>query len=281
MMPTTSKQTPHTMSQLSKLLLLLSLIIAAPPFTVYAEDQVLPYVYDEPLLINQSYPIGLKEEDLRNMTLADPKLRIAYVFLIRTARSGPKITDERTPEMVAVLADLKRRSDSATPLLLDIMAKNHNTQYEHLIPLIISRIGTIKIGPYLDYLREMVRTRPDEISAASNEVTAELFLEHGTPEDVKMLQDLAKRRPFLAPSLERAFDLQRYKNPDRSNTTQTTPTPKPLPVVQPTAQKKVTKAQPTASRPNEEPTSSTLWSVVAVLIVAAIGLLWLFLKGRK
>lgn len=35
---------------------------------------------------------------------------------------------------------------------------------------------------------------------------------------------------------------------------------------------------PTAESP---PTSSTPWSVVAVLIVAAIGLLWLLLKGRK
>ena len=35
------------------------------------------------------------------------------------------------------------------------------------------------------------------------------------------------------------------------------------------------------SPPIKEPTSSTPWSVVAVLIVAAIGLLWLLLKGRK
>lgn len=35
------------------------------------------------------------------------------------------------------------------------------------------------------------------------------------------------------------------------------------------------------SLPSEEQASSTLWSVVIVLIVAAIGLLWLLLKGRK
>jgi hypothetical protein len=35
------------------------------------------------------------------------------------------------------------------------------------------------------------------------------------------------------------------------------------------------------SAPSEEPTSSTPWSTIVVLIVAAIGLLWLLLKGRK
>jgi hypothetical protein len=33
--------------------------------------------------------------------------------------------------------------------------------------------------------------------------------------------------------------------------------------------------------PSEEPSSSTPWSIIVMLIVAAIGLLWLFLRGRK
>lgn len=39
--------------------------------------------------------------------------------------------------------------------------------------------------------------------------------------------------------------------------------------------------EPKAQAPSEESTSPTPWSVIAVLIVAAIGLLWLLLKGRK
>lgn len=263
----------------SNFLLLFALLISLLS-TVLAEDQVIGYALEEPLFVNQSYPRGLKEEDLRNMSIADPQLRLAYAFLVRAAMGGAKIVDARTPEMMAVLNDLKRRGNSVTPLLLDIMAKNHNTRYEHLIPHIISRVGTIEMAGYLDYLREMVRTRPDEISAAANEVTAELFLEHGTPEDAKMMQDLAKKRPFLAPSLERAFNLQRYKNPDRSKPAQTTPELKPLQFFQPTPKTKAPEAKPT-STPNQEPTSSTPWSIVFVLIVAAIGLLWLLLKRRN
>lgn len=53
---------------------------------------------------------------------------------------------------------------------------------------------------------------------------------------------------------------------------------KSSPAIQPPP-KKAPEAKPAA--PSEEPTSSTPWSVVAVLIVAAIGLLWLVLKKRK
>jgi|GEM_PF-2457964 len=54
---------------------------------------------------------------------------------------------------------------------------------------------------------------------------------------------------------------------------------KSSPSIQPPAPKKAPDAEP--PKASEEPTSSTPWSVVAVLIVAAFGLLWLLLKKRK
>jgi hypothetical protein len=58
-------------------------------------------------------------------------------------------------------------------------------------------------------------------------------------------------------------------------------TPKPLPVVQPSVPKKAPSTAPVPATPNEEPTSSTPWSIIVVLIVAATGLLWLLVKNRK
>lgn len=40
------------------------------------------------------------------------------------------------------------------------------------------------------------------------------------------------------------------------------------------------KAKPTVPTPSEQPTSSTPWSIIVVMIVAACGLLWLLLKRR-
>ena len=55
----------------------------------------------------------------------------------------------------------------------------------------------------------------------------------------------------------------------KSSSTKPRPTPKPP------------STAPVPSTPSEEPPSSTPWSVVAVLIVAACGLLWLLVKNRK
>lgn len=43
---------------------------------------------------------------------------------------------------------------------------------------------------------------------------------------------------------------------------------------------RLTEAKP-APTPNEEPASSTPWSIIVVLILAALGLLWLLVKKRK
>lgn len=51
---------------------------------------------------------------------------------------------------------------------------------------------------------------------------------------------------------------------------------KASPMVQPPAPQKAPEAKPTTA--NEEPASSTPWSIIVVLIVAATGLLWLVLK---
>lgn len=58
------------------------------------------------------------------------------------------------------------------------------------------------------------------------------------------------------------------------------PRPNPPPSVQPPAPKKASEAKPTTP-PSEAPTSSTPWSIIVVLIVAASGLLWLLLKRRS
>jgi hypothetical protein len=49
----------------------------------------------------------------------------------------------------------------------------------------------------------------------------------------------------------------------------------------PPTPKKAPEAKPSLTTPSEEPASSTPWSIIVVLIVAAIGLLWLLLKKRK
>ena len=59
------------------------------------------------------------------------------------------------------------------------------------------------------------------------------------------------------------------------------PQPSQSELVEPQSSKASPLPKPEPTTSSEEPKSSTPWSVVAVLIVAAIGLLWLLLKKRK
>lgn len=59
-----------------------------------------------------------------------------------------------------------------------------------------------------------------------------------------------------------------------------TPTPQPPPVVRPPTPE-APEAKPTPTTPSVETASSTPWSIIVVLIVAALGLLWLLLKRRS
>ena len=62
--------------------------------------------------------------------------------------------------------------------------------------------------------------------------------------------------------------------PQSSEMTAQTPAAKPAPAV-------VSNSVPPASVPSEKKSSSIPWSIIVVLIVAATGLVWLFLKKRK
>jgi hypothetical protein len=119
---------------------------------------------------------------------------------------------------------------------------------------------------------------------------------YGTEADVKLVNEfaaqVAKSNPSLAKSLEyTVFDRTKVlelrakaANPataqDQEKQQSLMPPLSNLQAVQSQAPKKSPEAKP-ASPPSGEPTSSTPWSIIVVLIVAAIALLWLLVKKRK
>lgn len=123
-------------------LLASSMMVLCSIFAV-AEDYDAPYAYTEVELVESPRPMGLSADDLRQLSLEDKILRLAYNYLVLGAHEGPEITDDRTPDFLEALKDLKRRGNSATPLLLDIMEKNHNSRLEFLVPWVVVRIKTL------------------------------------------------------------------------------------------------------------------------------------------
>lgn len=75
--------------------------------------------------------------------------------------------------------------------------------------------------------------------------------------------------------------IQSESPPNASSNVRETLSPGPKQGVQPPTPKKAPEAKPTTLTPSEEPPTSTPWSIIVVLIVAATGLLWLLVKKRK
>ncbi len=130
------------------------------------------------------------------------------------------------------------------------------------------RIKSLLDGSHLDLVNKGVWRQPDTKAQSMFHVGATPKL---PPKDNRVAEDEAGHRlppikPVVQPNAE--------------------PIPKaPLPddaKVPPTVQSPVSKAsiesKPTA--PSNEPTSSTPWSLIVILIVSATGLLWLVLKRR-
>lgn len=83
------------------------------------------------------------------------------------------------------------------------------------------------------------------------------------------IRDSKQLMSQLSPATVQEGPSESSSNEQKSRTTKPSPEPKKAPEATP------------ASTPSEEPGSSTPWSIIVVLIVAAIGLLWLLLKRRK
>ena len=171
-------------------------------------DQASGYAPREPALSGLVYPDWVTESLLDSLPLDDPKLRLAYAILSLNFQGA---VSER-PQIRAIRKDLQRRGGAATPLLLDIMDKNRNTDLEYLVPEGAHLMG-FKTEPYLNYFRRMIRTRPMEVNGSAFEMVTDFFFDYGTSEDVQMMKELAVRRPYLLPSLQTSYEHQSRKVP--------------------------------------------------------------------
>ena len=259
--------------------LLLALLFLVP-FVASAKGGVTAKGQGEPL-IAEKYPSGLTENDLKDLSLTDPSLRVAYIWLMRSANPEGPIVDESQPAMVAILNDLRRRGDSATPMLLDILKKSHDSIYQDYMPGIIARVGTIKMDPYVEYLRKVIQDRPEGISPTFAGDALGIFFVYGTKEDVKMVEVLTKNGTGMAAAIKTAFEREQRRNMSPTKSANLPTTPALIPDVEPEAPENAPWTNPAPTK-RSEGTSTTPWSVVTVVaIAAALGLLWLLSKRRS
>lgn len=137
----------------------------------------------------------------------------------------------------------------------------------------------------LDEVENVAPNRRAAINMASTELCY-----YGTEDDVELVKSFAAKVAKVNPGLAQSLEMTVY---DRvkvrelraktavANSTSIQKAIPPFPTPPPTPGSKAKLAESVQPTPSEEPTSSTRWSIIVVLIVAGCGLLWLLLKGRK
>lgn len=132
----------------------------------------------------------LKMEDLAKMSLDDPLLKYAYMEVF--TRSMNNLRQMEAQQELA-LADMRRRGEPVSPMLLKLLEENQETVIEPLVLWNIEHLGTVRLEPYLAYARKLLRERPNSTVVAH---ASGLLARQGTKEDIELLEWLLEQQPF-------------------------------------------------------------------------------------
>ena len=245
---------------------------------VGAADHAAPYLpYSDDLQLGKVDLRGLDEDSYAKMSFDDIRLKNAYISILSCTLGG---FNNLEPEILAALNDMLKRGDSVTPLLLKLMNENQETGFELSVFITIPQIGTIKLEPYLEYARHVLRDRTSTMSAGLAGSAASLLATHGTKEDAELLKRVMETRPFVAYSISRKLDaLNSRLNLPKFDSSHLIPNAT-------YKDGKVEWSLPSKPKvltvPNKvkQPTSPP-WITWVLLAFAAIGLFWYVLKSRK
>ena len=214
-------------------------------------------------------------EGLAKMSADDPLLKYAYMDVFLRNVGG---LDNLEPEQALVLADMRRRGEAVTLMLLKLAADNQETIYESALLSRIDQVKTVNLDPYVAYARNLLRERTQTMSASLAGAAASFLSRHGSKDDVELLRNVMEQRPYVADSVTRKLDglVRRLEQPlpqtrptmkDRSRTSEGTPTSttirKPL----------------AASDTINGKLPSKMWIAWILLAIMSIGILYLLLKN--
>jgi hypothetical protein len=245
--------------------------IVEPDLTVSADYGTTRKLTTKLVSYDLLYP--LREDDFRKMSLNDPVLQSAYIRLFLQSK-GYFHESDLSEHNKAAVADLKRRGNSVTPLLLDLMKTNPYSNFEASVVLLIGHVPGIDPQPYVAYAREAMTTRYQTMNSTLAGGIAILLSEKGTEADRALLREVAMKRPYLKGVILSPDPVPTKKASDGSGATTLVPSD----VKHRTDETRA--AVPSQSQADVEPLTRR-WFVWTLVVVAAIGLLWLLLKGRK
>jgi hypothetical protein len=146
--------------------------------------------------VNSSVLENLGAEDLEKMSLDDPVLKKAYVQVFFSWRFK-----QLEPPQELALADMRRRGEAVSPMLLKLMSENQENGIEDQILLNIEHLDTVRIEPFLEYARSLLRGRMKTMTAEAAGAAAYALARNGTSEDQALLELVISTRPYMASTI--------------------------------------------------------------------------------
>lgn len=159
------------------------------------------------------------------------------------------------------LEALKERQIDHDLFVLGYLLPNHRKQW-----LFSSNFENPKVKAFISKVRSQLQADADIVAWADNVLSGK----HAKRDQMLRAENPNARNEELELLTDSKTDTSTASD---QRTKQT--------VLAPPTAKKINEAKSAAPTPSEEPKSSTPWSVVVVMIVAALGLLWLVLKRRS
>lgn len=251
--------------------------------------RTLPDEYDDVSLIEK-----MKEADFAKMDGNDLRLKVGWVDLFtgltqngfpqNLNRDDPKLRDEAF--QAAVFFDLRRRGDTATPVLLELAKELEDTVFESALLLNIEGLKGLNLEPFLDYSRNLIRKRPRSPSIFN---AANFLIGVGNRDDVTLLESLAKVRPFYSETImEKATSLKKrldYEDGltkrDGAARNNKPPNPSTVPNKKSLVSDLEKRDEIALNSSTTEPKSAKSRLVTGLIVAMAVGLLWWLHKNRK
>ena len=132
---------------------------------------------------------GLTAAKAAALGLDDPLLRLAYAELFIASFDG----DSEIPRWYSVAqADLRRRGDAATPLLLWLFDVHPSQQFREGLLLQIDSFPEIHTAPYVVAARNYWQTLQMKTPPRTCYSIGRLLSRHGSEEDLKILEEMKK-----------------------------------------------------------------------------------------
>ena len=220
---------------------------------------------------------NLKAEDLAKMTLDDPLLKWAYARVFLDSM-GP--FEQLEPPLELVLADMRRRGEAVSPMLLKLISENQENNIESSILGKVGYLDTIRIAPFLEYARKLLRERTQTMTDYAAGAASYILGQHGTKEDEVLFEWVIKVRPYVAPDLTKDLKILR----DRLNPHQ----PESRPVRRETPSSNAGSDARSAKGVESDPQDGgfTLsrtkpWLIGGLILVALLGMYRLLRKSQR